>query len=68
LLLEEYRAVMGRPAPAVRERWAGTYAVAERAVLVDCPAPDVRLVLVTSGVGASVGFALGEEVIEGLMN
>ena len=29
LLLDEYRAVTGQPPPAVRERWMGTYAVAE---------------------------------------
>lgn len=64
LLLEEYRAVMGREPPAVRERWSGTYASAkDRVVLLDAPMPRVRLVLVTSGIGASTGFAIGEEVI-----
>jgi D-hydroxyproline dehydrogenase subunit beta len=67
LILDEYRCVTGRPAPAVRERWLGTYAVAAtRAVLIDAPAPAVRLVVVTSGIGASTGFAIGEEVIEDL--
>jgi len=64
LLLDEYRAVTGQYAPAVRERWTGTYAVAGGpAVLVDAPLPGVRLVVVTSGIGASTGFAIGEEVI-----
>ena len=31
LLLDEYRALTGRPPPAVRERWTGTYAVAKTA-------------------------------------
>ena len=67
LLLDEYRAVTGRAAPAVRSRWAGTYAVAPRGtVLVDAPQPQVRLVVVTGGVGASTGFAIGEDVISGL--
>ncbi len=66
LILEEYRHVTGRAAPAVQERWLGTYAVANRAVLIDSPAPAVRLVVVTSGIGASTGFAIGEEVIEDL--
>jgi len=67
LLLEEYRAVTGQPAPAVRERWIGTYAVASgAAVLIDAPAPGVRLVVVTSGVGASTGFAIGEDVVNEL--
>jgi D-hydroxyproline dehydrogenase subunit beta len=67
LLLDEYRAVTGLAPPAVRERWYGTYAVAKnRAVFIDAPAPNCRLVLVTSGVGASTGFAIGEEVISEL--
>lgn len=64
LLLAEYRAVTGAPPPVVRERWSGRYAVAKnRAVLIDTPSPRIRLVLVTSGVGASIGFAIGEEVV-----
>ena len=67
LLLDEYRAVTGRAAPAVRSRWSGTYAVAPQGtVLVEAPLPRVRLVVVTGGVGASTGFAIGEEVIAGL--
>jgi D-hydroxyproline dehydrogenase subunit beta len=64
LILAEYRRVIGAAAPAVRERWIGTYAVApDRAALIDAPSPAVRLVVVTSGIGASTGFAIGEEVI-----
>jgi FAD dependent oxidoreductase TIGR03364 len=69
LILEEYRAVMGQAPPAVRERWTGTYAVAgNRTVLIEAPAPQVRLVVVTSGIGASTGFAIGEEVISDLLD
>jgi len=69
LILDEYRAVIGQPPPAVRERWTGTYAAAnERAVLIDAPSLRVRLVVVTSGVGASTGFAIGEEVINDLFS
>jgi FAD dependent oxidoreductase TIGR03364 len=69
LILDEYRTVTGQQPPAVRERWIGTYATAkDRAVLVDVPSPRVRLVTVTSGVGASIGFALGEEVINELFD
>jgi FAD dependent oxidoreductase TIGR03364 len=67
LLLYEYRAVTGHSAPAVRERWRGTYTVADgRAVLIESPAPQTRLVMVTSGVGASIGFAIGERVVSEL--
>ena len=64
LILEEFTAVFGRPAPPVAERWTGTYAWApDRAVLVETPLPGVRLVMVTTGAGTSTGFALGEEVV-----
>jgi FAD dependent oxidoreductase TIGR03364 len=69
LLLDEYMSVIGQRPPAVRERWTGTYAVADdRAVLIESPSPRSRLVLVTSGVGASTGFAVGEEVINDLFS
>jgi FAD dependent oxidoreductase TIGR03364 len=67
LILDEYQAVSGQPPPAVRERWMGTYGVArDRTVLIEAPSPRIRLVVVTSGVGASTGFAIGEEVVNEL--
>ena len=66
LILDEYRAVLGPGAPRVLERWTGTYASAVRPVVIDTPAPGVRLVMVTTGAGASAGFALGEEVVADL--
>ncbi len=67
LILEEYAAVVGRPPPAVSERWTGTYATAkDRAVLIEAPSATVRLVVVTSGIGASTGFAIGEEAVQEL--
>lgn len=60
LILEEYRDVLGAP-PPILERWTGTYAVApDRLYLIDAPLPDVRLVIVTCGAGASTAFALAE--------
>ena len=68
LILEEFARVFGRPAPAVVERWTGTYASAQdRTVLVDTPMDGVRLAMVTTGAGASTGFALGEKIISDLM-
>jgi FAD dependent oxidoreductase TIGR03364 len=67
LILEEFTAATNRPAPAVLERWTGTYSsAADRTMFIDAPAPGIRLAMVTSGSGASTGFAMGEEVIADL--
>jgi len=64
LILAEYGAVFGGPPESVKERWIGTYASAtDRLMLVDRPADRVRIVIVTSGTGASTAFAIGEEVV-----
>jgi hypothetical protein len=64
LILEEFAAATGHPPSAVRERWIGTYAAAgERSMFIDAPAANVRLVMITSGSGASTGFAIGEEIV-----
>lgn len=69
LILAELRAALGIEPPAVLERWVGTYASAEdRLVLIDAPGPGVRLAIVTCGAGASMGFAIGEEVISSLLD
>ena len=67
LILDEFAAVFGGAPPPVVERWTGTYAWApDRAVLVETPMDGVRLAMVTTGAGASTGFALGEEVVASL--
>ena len=49
------------------EHWTGTYASAPgRAVIIDRPMAGVRLAMVTTGAGASTGFAIGEEVVNEL--
>ena len=69
LILDELRRATGMTSPPVIERWTGTYAVAsDRTWLVDAPADDVRLVMVTAGCGASVGFGLAEAVINPLLS
>jgi hypothetical protein len=35
-------------------------------MFIDTPACDVRIVMITSGSGASTGFAIGEEVVADL--
>lgn len=64
VILEEFDAVFDLPGRRVQERWVGSYATADdKLMLVDRPSDDVRIVMVTSGTGASTGFAIGEEVI-----
>ena len=64
LILDEYGRVFDGPRPPVVERWTGTYASApDRLMLVDRPSDAVRVVVVTSGTGASTSFAIAEEVV-----
>lgn len=64
LILDEYRHVFAGPRPPVVERWTGTYASApDRLMLVDRPAAALRIVVITSGTGASTSFAIAEEVV-----
>jgi FAD dependent oxidoreductase TIGR03364 len=68
-ILDEYRRALGREAPPVVERWTGVYAVSdERTYLIDTPQENVRLVIVTSGTGASTGFGIAERVIDDLFD
>jgi FAD dependent oxidoreductase TIGR03364 len=66
-ILDEYVRATGAAPPPVAERWTGIYAVAdERTYLIDTPQEGVRLVIVTSGTGASTGFGIAERVIDDL--
>lgn len=67
LILDEFRAALGIEPPPTIERWIGTYASSpDRPVLIDAPNEAVRIAIVTSGAGASTGFAIGEELLESL--
>ena len=64
LILQEYAAVYAGAPPPVAARWTGTYASApDRLMLRDAPSPGLRIVLITSGTGASTSFAIAEETI-----
>jgi D-hydroxyproline dehydrogenase subunit beta len=66
LILDELRAATGIASPVI-ERWTGVYATAsDRAMFADAPSPRIRIVVVTSGTGASTAFAIAEEVIGAL--
>jgi FAD dependent oxidoreductase TIGR03364 len=67
LILDELKAVLRLPRAAVIERWIGTYAsLPDRLAVTDAPLPSVRLVIVTSGTGASTAFGIAEETINDL--
>ena len=64
LILNEYAALFGHRPEQVTERWIGIYASApDRALLIDRVDDGIRLVVVTSGTGASTGLAIGEQVV-----
>jgi FAD dependent oxidoreductase TIGR03364 len=64
MLLDELHAVLALPGATVTERWVGTYAsLPDRLMVRDAPDPTIRLVIVTSGTGASTAFAIAEETI-----
>ncbi len=67
LILDEYSKVFADTAPPVVERWTGTYASAsDRLMLTDKPSDALRIVLITSGTGASTSFAIAEETLADL--
>ena len=64
LVLDEYAHVYAGAVPATVERWIGVYASAkDRLMLVDRPSDALRIVLITSGTGASTSFAIAEETM-----
>jgi FAD dependent oxidoreductase TIGR03364 len=65
LILQETQATLGT-APPVLERWTGSYASAGEDLFRAAPEPGVRLVIVTSGTGASTAFAISEETLSDL--
>ncbi len=67
LILREMQAVLRLPGAGVTERWTGTYAhLPDRLMVRETVGEGVRLVIVTSGTGASTSFAIGEETIDEL--
>jgi FAD dependent oxidoreductase TIGR03364 len=65
-ILAELSAVLEIPAPRVVERWIGVYPSGPDVAFTEAPAAGVRLVMVTSGTGASTAFAIAEETLADL--
>jgi D-hydroxyproline dehydrogenase subunit beta len=64
IIMEELDAVLELPRRRILERWVGYYAsVPDRLMFCDRPRDDVRIVVVTSGTGASTSFGIAEEVV-----
>jgi FAD dependent oxidoreductase TIGR03364 len=57
LILDLAQQLLQRPLQ-VRERWQGIYASGRRPYEVLYPAPNVQAVVITSGIGMSIAFAL----------
>ena len=66
-MLAELSAVLDIPDPDVIERWVGVYPSGPDVAFHEMPMPGVRLVMVTSGTGASTGFAIAEETIADML-
>jgi FAD dependent oxidoreductase TIGR03364 len=66
-ILAELSAVLDMPHPEVIERWTGVYPSGPDTAFTEAPMTGVRLSMVTSGTGASTGFAIGEETLADLL-
>ena len=64
LIMEELHAVLKVPGAVITERWNGTYASGPETMMRETIDAQTRLVIVTSGTGASTAFAIGEETID----
>jgi D-hydroxyproline dehydrogenase subunit beta len=67
LIVDELSQVLDLPAPRVIERWVGFYPTSAVDAFIEAPAHGVRLVMVTSGTGASTAFAIAEETMADLL-
>ncbi len=64
LIMEELHQVLKVPGAQITERWSGTYASGPETMMREAIDDQTRLVIVTSGTGASTSFAIGEETID----
>lgn len=64
LIMQAFDQLFDMPGRQIVRRWCGTYASShDQVVLVEKPADNIRLAMVTGGTGASTGFGLAEQVI-----
>ncbi|KQR53409.1 oxidoreductase [Leifsonia sp. Leaf336] len=68
LLVERARTLFGLGRVRVLERWQGIDAAAPDDFLVSSPAPSVRVVSVTGGIGMTTGLGLADRVVDELFS
>lgn len=68
LLVERARTLFGLGRVRVLERWQGLDASAPDDFLVSSPAPSVRVVSVTAGIGMTAGLGLADRVVDELFS
>jgi FAD dependent oxidoreductase TIGR03364 len=68
LLLDRARELFGLDRLHVLERWQGVDAAAADDFLVSSPAPSVRVVSVTGGIGMTTGLGLADRVVDELFS
>ncbi|GAA4479596.1 TIGR03364 family FAD-dependent oxidoreductase [Gluconacetobacter asukensis] len=65
-LIQSEHASVHRATPPVVSRWTGTYASGPETMLMERISDSVRLVIVSSGTGASTSFGIAEETLADL--
>jgi FAD dependent oxidoreductase TIGR03364 len=68
VLLDLTRDLFGVDDLRVVERWQGIYASAREEFFIETPAPGVRAVSVTTGIGMTTGLGLSASVVRDLTN
>jgi FAD dependent oxidoreductase TIGR03364 len=64
IIMDEFDAVFDLSNRRILERWVGYYSSApDQLMFCDRVRDDIRIVMVTSGTGASTAFAIAEEVV-----
>lgn len=65
LIVQHLHEALHLPPCDVLERWTGVYPTGHgQDALIQAPEPGLRVVLVTSGTGASTAFGIAEEVVQ----
>lgn len=68
LILLELQRLIPDQSFVIQERWLGVYPSSEETVFTYTPQPRVVVGMITSGTGASTGFAFGEELLAKALN